>query len=134
MIRNKYIILPFLLLSWTIIFVHSIIPHQHHHLDEEGIEISNYSFQCDCLHHNNLLDIKQIWNNDNDSRDHECHFHVEVLTQVSIDNVFIANTENTFISQPLFLGIYNSCFEKRFISTLITKTNYLRGPPQKLFS
>lgn len=128
MIRNKYIISPFLFLAWAIIFVHSIIPHHHH---EE-----NFFAECiEChVHGHTLSDNSCIWNNDNDSKDHVCHFKVETFTQVSIDNIFIVNSDNSFLSSSISRDVHNIDYYVEFISEQIPKTNFLRGPPKILIS
>ncbi len=125
MIRNKYIILPFLLLAWTIIFAHSIIPH--HHYSE------NHHSECNHNHAQNvnLEENAEIQDCDHDSNDNICHFHVEVLTKISVDNVFITNKENTFLNNFDFSESYDNIFFVDFISDQLPKTDHLRGPPIK---
>ncbi len=131
MIKNKKVILSFLFLAWTIIFLHSIVPHHHHfdlgfveknhcHHEHHGTNGHYYSdsnveseFHC-CKHQDN---------------EHACHFHVKVLTQVSIDNIFICTTENDLYNELTYIKTYYKSFYKGFISADFLKTNYLRGPP-----
>ena len=122
MVKNKYIILPFLFLAWTIIFAHSIIPHHHS---------ENHHSECNHNHaqHVNLEESAEIQDCDHDSNDHICHFHVEVLTKVSIDNIFIADTEDTFFNYLSFFEINKKNFISNFVFEDIPKTNHLRGPP-----
>lgn len=120
MIKNKYIILPFLFAAWTIIFAHSIIPH-HHHSDDIFTECNN------CKIHLNNTEIHDC---DLDCNSFTCHFQVKVLTQVSIDNVFIINTENPFFNNRQLIKERNFNFNSGFISEQIPKTKFLRGPPQ----
>jgi len=125
MIRNRRVILPFLLLAWTIIFAHSIIPH-HHHL---GRVHSEKAHQSHSHHHTFDFSTEYFGDCDDDCHDHTCHFHIDVLTQISVDKVFISNVETDFYSyKPLerkqqFIYISEIFFEQ------IPKTNYLRGPP-----
>jgi len=120
MIRNKYILTPFLLLAWAVIFAHSVIPHHHH---------VSY-VQSECHHgHNNLENVKLYNDCDHDCSDHACHFHVDVLTKISIDQVFIATTDNNYTSYLIERELLKFVFDKAFFSDQILKTNYLRGPP-----
>lgn len=81
------------------------------------------------MHGLEIAEITELHDCDHDSGSHACHFHVEVLTQVSIDNVFIVNTENNFLSHISFLEISNSSFYLEFVSNPVFNSNYLRGPP-----
>ncbi|NOQ26819.1 MAG: hypothetical protein GQ564_15775 [Bacteroidales bacterium] len=124
MVRNKYLILPFLLFAWTIIFVHSIVPHNHH---------SEKLFtKCNTEHifEGNSFEFTEIHDCEQDCNDHACHFHVEILTRISLDNIFIINTEDEFLNHISFLETKNSSFYIEFISDQIPQSNYLRGPPQ----
>ena len=130
MIKNKKVILPFLLLAWTIIFAHSIVPHHHHfelnsvekehchHEHHEGHEQKvdfNLTAEFDCCDHND--------------NGHVCHFHVEILTKVSIDNVFISTKENTLYSNISCVKTNHYNFYRYINSEEFPKTKYLRGPP-----
>lgn len=120
MIRNKYIILPFLLFAWTIIFAHSIIPHHHHSGDVHS----------ECSHCYTHLENLTSYNDcGHDCTDHACHFHVDVLTKVNIDNNFIASAENTYSNYSLEINSGKIVSDIAFFSDQIPKTNYLRGPP-----
>ncbi|MGM0505429.1 MAG: hypothetical protein ACQESQ_12455 [Bacteroidota bacterium] len=122
MIKNKKIILPFLLLAWTIIIAHSIIPHHHHD--------SHHDFVCShCYanHHQNTF-TEEI-NEQNDCHEHACHFQIEVLRQVSIDPVFIAAPEHFFAD---FLAIQKSERNTFYIVARYEPlffANHLRAPP-----
>lgn len=147
-VKNKYIILPFLLLAWTIIFAHSIVPH-HHHSDDKLIKNShnqNYKHGHGHNHNHNHnenphkheheheheiseLEIAGFHDCDHDCHDHACHFHVEVLTQVTIDNVFVNNSENSFFNYLPDLLTERCSYYLEFISSQKIEINYLRGPP-----
>jgi len=121
-IKNKKVILPFLLLAWTIIIAHSIIPHHHHDSDYDFV--CNY---CHASHHHNPF-TEEI-NDYDDCDDHACHFQIEVLRQVSIDPVFIAAPEQFFAD---FLPIQKSERNTFYIETRyepLFYTNQLRAPP-----
>ncbi|MBU8893065.1 MAG: hypothetical protein KOO66_09820 [Bacteroidales bacterium] len=121
MVKNKYSILPFLLLAWTIIFAHSVIPHHH-----------SENFHSECSHHSHethFSEMSEIHDCNHECNDHTCHFHVDVLTKVSVDNVFITNNINTFLNNLNFSESYDNGFFVDFISNQIPKTNHLRGPP-----
>ncbi|MDY6799850.1 MAG: hypothetical protein SVU94_01345 [Bacteroidota bacterium] len=123
MIQNKKVILPFLLLAWTIIFAHNIIPHHHHH--------SHHNFSCNhchAEHHQNTF-TEELNDQIYDCNDHACHFHIEVLRQVSIDHVFIAASDNIFSD---FLPILKSERITFYLETryeTLFYTNQLRAPP-----
>lgn len=124
MIRNKSIILPFLFIAWTIIFAHSIIPHHHHNPSD----FVNY---CEYNHNqNDHIQQEEIHDCHHDCSGHACHFHVDVLTKLNIDNDFFVS----FKFQTLY-NVEISNFEKficnqDFTTQLFLDTNFLRGPPQ----
>lgn len=124
MIKNKYIILSFLLFAWTIIFVHSIVPHDHH---------SEKLFTgCDTEHVNevNSCKLSEIHDCEHESNNHACHFHLEIFTRISLDNIFIVNNEDKFLNHISFVENSNTSFYVEFCSDQIPQSNYLRGPPQ----
>jgi len=123
-VKNKYLILPFLLFAWTIIFAHSIFPHYHHS--------ENLFAKCNTEHVNevNLFEITEIHDCEHECDDHACHFQVEILTRISLDNIFIVNTKDEFLYHISFLETSNSRFYFEFDSDQIPQSNYLRGPPQ----
>jgi hypothetical protein len=120
-IKNKYIILPFLFVAWTIIFAHSIVPH--HHAEKSHTECNHHAQNA------NFEESTEIHNCNHDGNDHVCHFHVEVLTKASIDNIFIADTENAFFNYLSFSETNKNTFNTNFVFENIPKTNHLRGPP-----
>jgi hypothetical protein len=120
-LKNKYTILPFLLFVWTVIFAHSIIPHHHH---EKIVSECNHS------HENHSSDEVGINHTHNDDNSVVCHFNVEIITQFSLDNIFIVNTENKFLNHISVLEINNTNFYLEFVSEQVPKSNHLRGPPQ----
>lgn len=125
MVRNKYIIFPFLLLAWAIIFLHSVIPH-HHHSDDLFSEC-NY---CQ-VHYHHVSQVGEILSSAHHCNEHVCHFHVDLLNQISIDNVFIVDTENVFFDYLTFIETCNDNYFDEFVSDHLVKSNYLRGPPPK---
>ena len=128
MVKNRYIILSFLFLAWAIIFAHSIVPHHHHHSE-------NFHSECHYhAHETHFSESSEINSCDHDCNDHTCHFHVEVLTKISIDNIFLVNTEDTFFKYLPFSETNNNSFYIEFVSNQISNPNYLRGPPQLICS
>ena len=123
MIRNKFVILPFLIFAWTIIFAHNIVPH-HHHSENLFTECS-YGH----IHGEELLDVAEIHDCDHECTDNACHFEVEIFTRVSLDNIFIVNVENYFLNHISFVKLSNTNYYPEFVSKQIVKSNYLRGPP-----
>lgn len=123
MIRNKYIILPFLFLAWTIIFAHSIIPH-HHHLHELNAE-------CDFGHetHTHVIEKEEFHDCEHECSDNACHFQIEIITKGAIDNDFVANVNDTYFRNLSSITPDHNIFYDAFISDQIPQTNYLRGPP-----
>jgi Family of unknown function (DUF6769) len=129
-IKNKNIILPFLLLAWTIIFSHSIVPH-HHHFELSSIEKDHcHHDQHEGHDHESDFSLTAEFDCcDHNESGHACHFHVEILTQVSIDNIFIASKEKTLYSNISCVKTNHFSFYQDNISEEFPKTNYLRGPP-----
>jgi hypothetical protein len=86
-----------LLLAWSLIFLHGIIPHTHHDPGDTGCKHSCHHGSQEenntvtALHHNILL--KGI----DDGNDHNgivCHFASELIHQNDIDKVFINEAVN----------------------------------------
>jgi hypothetical protein len=123
-IKNKFVILSFLLFAWTIIFAHSIVPHNHH--SENLITECNY----DHIHGRELFDITEIHDCDHECTDNACHFNVDILTRISLDNIFDLNSDNNFFDHISFLEINTTSFYIEFVFEQVPKSNYLRGPPQ----
>lgn len=115
--------MPFLFVAWTIIFVHSIIPH-HHHSDDILSECVQYNVNTIHVEHDEIHDC------DLDCNNFACHFQVKILSQVSIDNIFIVNTENSVVDHLCFKGINTLEYYSYFISDQIPRSKFLRGPPQ----
>lgn len=122
-IKNKKFILPFLFLAWTIIFAHSIIPHHHHSED-----IISVCTQCN-LHDAHFFGDEEIQDCDLDCNNFTCHFQVKILTQVSIDNVFIITAENSLDNYLCYIESKTHEYYTYFIPDQIHKTKFLRGPP-----
>jgi hypothetical protein len=132
-IKNRKVILSFLFLAWSIIFAHSIVPH-HHHFEL----ISAQKGHC-CHEHNDHHESHDHQNDfsittefdfcDHNETNHTCHFHVDVLTKVSVDNVFICTQENALFSNISCVKTNYNNFYQDFVSEEFPKTNYLRGPP-----
>jgi len=120
MIRNKYILTPFLMLAWVIIFAHSVIPH-HHHSEGELSECNH------CKEHQ--FHVTQFNDCQHDCHSHACHFHVEILTKVNFDQGFLYISENNFNFNININKTNNIDFYRYFISGKIPKTTLLRGPP-----
>ena len=129
MLKNKYIILPFLFLAWTIIFAHNIVPHHHH--SDETLEQNqcHHESHNENEHHIENLQIPEYDCCEQDTQEHACHFRVEILTQISIDHVFISNDYNSLFSDLSCVETTHTSYIEEFISDKIHKTNYLRGPP-----
>jgi len=129
-INNKKVILPLLLLAWTIIFAHSIVPH-HHHIKLISIEKQHCHHEHHEGHdHNSEFSLTDEFDCcDHNESEHACHFHVEILTQVSIDNVFISTQENSLYSNISCVKTNHNNFYQNIVSEEFPKTNYLRGPP-----
>ena len=128
MIKNKYIIAPILFLAWTIIFVHNIVPH-HHHFADQSSECHHESHR-ESASHSTINVVSQFDCCNDHETEYTCHFHVEILTQVSIDNVFINHTENSLFSDINDLEKQLVSYYQEFIPYQIPQKYYLRGPPQ----
>lgn len=127
MVKNKNIILLFLFLAWAIIFAHSVIPHHHHNPNDL---ISH------CEQNHNFKDHRilqeEIHDCHHDCFSHACHFHVDVLTKINIDNDFIVSFEYQPIYQVETSKGEKSIFNYNFIKQPFTEINYLRGPPHHI--
>lgn len=123
MVRNKYIILPFLFVAWSIILVHSIIPH-HHHADDIHTQCNQSS-----LFDTHEIANEQIHDCDQDCNIFTCYFQVKVLTHGSIDNIFNITSENSTLNKLNSTEINTIDFYSDFISDQINQTKFLRGPP-----
>lgn len=129
MIRDKRIILPFLLIAWAIIFVHSIVPHHHHSGINTEQNQCHHESHIKYQNHNEVSLIPEYTCCNHDNEDHACHFHVETLTQISIDNNFIPNELNSLLSDLSCIETTHTYYFEEFIFCNIPKTDYLRGPP-----
>ena len=124
MIRNKYIIFSFLYLAWAIIFAHSVIPHRHHD-PNDNIKLCK-------LHNKNthLLEHESIHDHDDDCSGHTCHFHVDVLIKINIDDNFISSSGNLIVNNFEVIEAKEFIYNQELITLNFSETNYLRGPPQ----
>ena len=123
MIKNKNILLSFLLLAWAIIFAHSVVPHNHHFFEQVS----------ECTHeHSHDLEYEvnaEVHDCDHDCNDQACHFHVDILAQVSIDDIFTISSKNTYLNYFSLKETKTFNYFVEFVSNKVPKTNYLRGPP-----
>jgi len=121
-----------MLLAWSVIFLHGIIPHNHHDRRDAGCKhICHHGTQekgdSGIGVKNNFL-LKNI-NNDKEQNGMICHFASEVIHQNDIDPVFI-NEAGDFKMMPIITG-------NQYITTgssgRIIKAAYslmpLRAPP-----
>lgn len=129
MIRDKRVILPFLFFAWAIIFAHSIVPHHHHVAESRNMQ--NHCHHESHQHNNHdVLGTTQFNCCDHNETEHACHFHVEILTQVSLDNIFITPAEKSLFSDISCIENQLIDYYQEFIPGQIPQKYYLRGPPQ----
>lgn len=127
MVKNKWIILPLQILAWTIIFVHSIVPH-HHHLDS----FEEKCISCDDHPSNGLSAF--FSDHDHNVKHHSCHFQVDILTQISIDQVFIASAALDVYECTYVFTNKNYTSSQGLISNFVCNNKLLRAPPSVLIS
>lgn len=122
--KNKFVISFFLFFAWTIIFAHSIIPHNHH--------VDNLPYECNHAQaHNTSLESNNVFfHGDIDFDSHTCHFHVDLLTQISVDHGYIASSE--LQSLGCFTSVYKIYFAplRASFDNPFLDNNHLRAPPQ----
>jgi hypothetical protein len=134
-IKNKKVILSFLFLAWSIIFAHSIVPH-HHHFELISAQKGHCCHEHNDHHegHDHHQDDYSVTTEfdfcDHNESNHTCHFHVDVLTKVSVDNFFILKQEKELYDDLNCIETNNYIYYKEFVSDKIPKTEHLRGPPQ----
>lgn len=110
------------MLAWTIIFAHSIIPHHHHHSH------NHICSHCHTEYHQNIF-AEELNDHNHDCNDHACHFHIELLRQVSIDHVFIATSDDIFSDfLPILKSERTTFYIEAFYESLFS-ANQLRAPP-----
>ena len=97
MIKNKAVILAPLLFAWTIIFAHSVIPHNHH--DEPQSEC-NHSCDSNIQNTTNFLGH----NHSSDSHDH-CHFNINTTLTKFVDSPNAFLHSSNYISLPVLTQI-----------------------------
>jgi hypothetical protein len=128
-IKNKAIILTPLLFAWTIIFAHSIIPHNHHN---EPIEECCAHSHASHTAENSLTGIIAFFSShDHHSDDtNHCHFNISTTLTKFVDSAGIYfYTGNSFI--PLTDHITTIHYKNQ---NLLVKHFYFdsfthRGPP-----
>lgn len=118
MIRNKYILTPFLLLAWAVIFAHSVIPHHHHVHNSQNV----------CYHHHENKVVGN-YSETHDCEGHTCLFQVDILSQISIDHIFIKSAELKLNQNPYLVCF--TIYEKPYylIKKEFYNPNLMRAPP-----
>jgi len=119
---KKTAFLP-MLLAWTIIMVHSIVPHHHHtheqahcHTCEEGYKFAAISPSVEFSQH--------------DEEGHfVCHFHVEAFANLTLDIHFLPPaTEELIPLKEVVVG--GTPVDKPLrVEALYLTNNQLRAPP-----
>jgi hypothetical protein len=113
-----------LLLSWSVIFAHSIIPHNHHDLDYTGcynlvhtIDYSDYS-------KDNItrFDIKPL-------EETICHYSGFVFFQLNTDNLIISSNKTASSDSFEIVSYFNIQNSFGYISDPHLGKSALRAPP-----
>jgi len=129
-IKNKAIILTPLLFAWTIIFAHSIIPHNHHDIPQE--ECRSHSQHNDSSDNSLLRFASQFSDNNHraDNHDH-CHFNINTTLTKFVDSPDAFLHFHNYINLPVLTqtqplhGINNELLLKHIYFDSISH----RGPP-----
>jgi hypothetical protein len=121
----------FMLLAWMIIFLHSIIPHNHH--EHRSI---NCNYICYFDHGNSAADkivhygliLKNAVNNDR-CKVFICHFSVELMQETHLDHLFFHESPIPFTDPLLSPVTYiHNCTINKGAKSVI-KFMPLRAPP-----
>ena len=83
MIKNKAIILTPLLFAWTIIFAHSIIPHNHHHESVE--ECKTHTDNSNDNHRTDFVSFFSSHDHHSEDNNH-CHFNINTTLTKYVDS------------------------------------------------
>ena len=117
--KTRHILYP-LLVAWLIIFAHDTIPHEHHH-----------GFICAAIHHDASQgdDDSEVFHY-NPTADHQaCHFSVDILPGLSMDDDFITPGTVSFIApeiRKVRLRPFTIYIDR---NPLFLSQNQLRAPP-----
>jgi len=117
--KTRHILYP-MLVAWLIIFAHDTIPHEHHH-----------GFACTQEHAASPAgDDKTVAFHLASSGDHRaCHFSVDILPGISLDDAFIASDVVSFIA-PEVMKVRLRPFTIHINrNPLFLSQNQLRAPP-----
>jgi hypothetical protein len=117
--KTPHILYP-LLVAWLIIFAHDTIPHEHHH-----------GFTCAAIQHDaSQGDDESGVFHYNPTSDHQaCHFSVDILPGLSMDDDFIAPGNVRFIApetSKVRLRTFHIHIDR---NPLFLSKNQLRAPP-----
>ena len=126
----------FMLLAWMIIFLHSIIPHNHH---------EHRSINCNCIYHydhgdsavdkmvhDGLILLNAV--NNNHCKVFICHFSIELMQETHFDHLFFHESSIPFLG-PLpspVIYIHYCTIDKGTKSEI--KFMPLRAPPINYFN
>ncbi len=96
MIKNKAIILAPLLFAWTIIFAHTIIPHNHH--NESVEECKSHTNNSSDKHKIDFVSFFSSHDHHSEAHNH-CHFNINTTLTKYVDSpVAYFYSENTIIT------------------------------------
>lgn len=114
----------FLLLSWVVIFAHSIVPHNHHEADAAGCYNLVHSHSSEENQSDNIIRIVEL-----PCEENVCHLNGFEYFQLNTDNLFILNDK---ASQAYTCEIpYRTSFQGSagFVSDPHLGKPALRAPP-----
>jgi hypothetical protein len=117
--KTRHILYP-LLVAWLIIFAHDTIPHEHHH----GFSCHTHQHATSCGDEEG--GVFQY----NPAADHPaCHFSVDILPGLSLDDDFIAPERVRYIA-PEIMKVPLRAFTIHINrNPLFLSQNQLRAPP-----
>jgi hypothetical protein len=113
-----------LLLSWVVIFAHSVVPHNHHETDAAFCQNLVHSHSSDVNQTDNIVRIENL-----PCAEKVCHLNGFEYFQLNTDNLFLINDKS---SQAYTCEIYASTSFRRspeFVSDPHLGKPDLRAPP-----
>ncbi len=121
----------FMLLAWSIIFLHAVIPHNH---------INNHALICHLVCHNRNEGLSGFSSNTGSSESYHmfvpaghndmvCHFFTHMMFNDNPDKIFTYKSSTPYISIPEKKTIYNPGYWCGREIKIALKLRPLRAPP-----
>ncbi|MDZ7739972.1 MAG: hypothetical protein U5K32_13085 [Bacteroidales bacterium] len=121
-----------MLLAWSVIFLHGIIPHNHHdHRDAQCHNILHHDCSDD---KDNIFDDRHHYHlassgDDNEHSSLICHFTSELVNSAGQDHAFIHQAGLHLDSLPIIVCQYISVIKSSRINKPALRLMPLRAPP-----